>query len=371
MKIMIAGGGTGGHLYPGVAIVEEIVARDPSAAVSFVGTARGIEARVVPKLGYPLDLIEVTGLKTMGLGGVVRGLLRLPRALWQSRAILKARRPDVVIGVGGYASGPVLLMARLGGIPTAILEQNSIPGLTNKILGKICRAVFLAFEETRRFFPARKVLMTGNPIRAAIRASLTATTSEESPGAIPHIFVFGGSQGAAALNAIVVDAVAALARRNTPVSIVHQTGERSLAETRARYEAAGITADVRAFIEDMAREYLRADVVIARAGATTIAELSVVGRPAILVPFPFAADDHQTVNARELADAGAAILAPQDSLTGESLADAIARIAFDPATRARMGSVMKGFGRPDAAAAIADWCEGAIAAGQKSGSRVS
>lgn len=384
MRLLIAGGGTGGHLYPGIAIVEEVLARDASSEATFVGTARGIEARVVPKLGYPLDLIDVSGLKTVGIKGMLRGLLRLPRALWQSRAILKARKPDVVIGVGGYASGPVLLMARLRGIPTAILEQNSIPGLTNKILGKICRAVFLAFDETRKFFPAKKIVMTGNPIRKGIRQALTLQGDRvdaskdpltlgggRSPESkVPHVFAFGGSQGAVALNKVVADAVAVLAARKTPVTIVHQTGERSFEDTCARYEKAGITADVRAFIENMAREYHRADLVIARAGATTIAELAVVGRPAILVPFPFAADDHQTVNARELADAGAAILAPQDSLTAEHLADAIADIAFDADTRARMGSAMKKLGRPDAAAAVANWCEAATARGRE-GSRVS
>jgi UDP-N-acetylglucosamine--N-acetylmuramyl-(pentapeptide) pyrophosphoryl-undecaprenol N-acetylglucosamine transferase len=362
MRLLIAGGGTGGHLFPGVALAEELRARDAGAEIRFVGTARGIEARVLPELGWDLVLIEVSGLKTVGALGALRGLFRLPRALLQSRRVVKAFRPDVVIGVGGYASGPVVLMARLMGVKTAILEQNSLPGLTNKILGRFVHTVFLCFEESRRSFRRKKILMTGNPIRRDIRLALQAASeveSEAEPGSDSRfrLFVFGGSQGAVALNQLVADAAGLLAGRGIPIEIVHQTGEASLDQIRERYRAAGIEADLRSFVKDMAAEYRRADLVIARAGATTVGELGVVGRPAILVPYPFAADNHQEVNAREMAEAGAALMFRQADLTGEKLADAIAQLAHNRDALARMGSAMKALGKPRAAADILDWCE--------------
>ncbi len=277
--------------------------------------------------------------------------------------------PDVVVGVGGYASGPVVLMARLMGVKTAILEQNSLPGLANKILGRFVHAVFLAFAETRRFFKTSKILMTGNPIRRDIRLALQAVgaggDAESGAERRLRLFVFGGSQGASALNDMVADAAGVLAGRGVAVDIVHQTGDAHLEATRARYEAAGVAADLRPFIVDMAAEYRRADLVIARAGATTVAELGVVGRPAILVPYPFAADNHQEVNAREMAQAGAALMFRQTELTAEKLADAVAELAAHPERLAEMGSAMKALGKPQAAAAILDWCSGAEAGTSK------
>lgn len=371
MRVIIAGGGTGGHLFPGVAIVEEIQRRNPTSEVLFVGTARGIEATILPKLGLPLELIDASGLKTVGALGAMKGLLRVPKALTQSRGILKRFRPDAVIGVGGYASGPVVLAAALSRIPTAILEQNSIPGLANKMLGRFVRRVFLAFDETKQYFDSDKILMTGNPIRRELRERLVggtpvatgdatidpattdpATTRARAPF---RIFCFGGSLGAKALNAIMVDAAAALRDAGIPLEIVHQAGKSDVEATAARYAGAGIQADVRDFIDDMAAEYERAELVISRAGATTVAELTTVGKPAILVPYPFAADDHQTVNARELEQEGAAILLPQGDLDGAKLARTIRALAEQPERLKRMQSAMKALGRPDAAAAIVDW----------------
>jgi UDP-N-acetylglucosamine--N-acetylmuramyl-(pentapeptide) pyrophosphoryl-undecaprenol N-acetylglucosamine transferase len=367
MRVLIAGGGTGGHLFPGVALAEEIRGRDPAAAVRFVGTRRGIEARVLPELGWDHAFIEISGLKTVGLGGAVLGLLRVPRALWQSRQILRAFAPDVVVGVGGYASGPVVLAARLMGLPTAILEQNSIPGLTNKILGRLVRAVFLSFDESRRFFPASRVVASGNPIRRALLAALQGQPgggAEESDAAsdmpAPQVLVFGGSQGARALNEMLPATAALLRQRGLTFRIVHQTGEAELEATRARYREAGIAepewVECRAFIRDMAAAYQHADLVVSRAGATTVAELGIVGRPAILIPYPFAADNHQEINAQELVRAGAARLHRQAELTPERLAESMAELLGDPALRARMASAMKTLGRPEAAATIADWC---------------
>ncbi|MDQ3367753.1 MAG: undecaprenyldiphospho-muramoylpentapeptide beta-N-acetylglucosaminyltransferase [Myxococcota bacterium] len=299
MRLMIAGGGTGGHLFPGVAIAEELRARAANAEVRFVGTRRGIEARVLPELGWSLDLIEVSGLKTVGAIGALRGLVRLPRALWQARRAIEAFAPDAVIGVGGYASGPVVLMARLAGIPTAICEQNSIPGLTNKLLGRVARTIFLSFEESRRFFKPTKIVMSGNPVRRDLLQKLLAAppARADTADATVEVLVCGGSQGAVAVNELAAQALITLAGER-PVGIVHQTGERDLAATAQRYATAGVAAECRAFIKDMAAAYQRADIIIGRAGATTVAELAIAGKPAVFIPYPFAADNHQELNAR-------------------------------------------------------------------------
>jgi UDP-N-acetylglucosamine--N-acetylmuramyl-(pentapeptide) pyrophosphoryl-undecaprenol N-acetylglucosamine transferase len=357
LRLLIAGGGTGGHLFPGVALAEELRARDPSAAIRFVGTRRGIEARVLPQLGWDLDLIEVSGLKTVGALGALRGAARLPRALLQARHVVRAFQPTAVIGVGGYASGPVVLMARLAGIPTAICEQNSIPGLTNKILGRVVRGVFISFDATRRFFKAKKTIVSGNPVRRDLVAKLLHAGDRPAPAPGPvHVLVSGGSLGAVAVNDLAADALIALAR-TMPITITHQTGEKGLEATRDRYAAADIAADVRPFITDMAAAYAAADLIIGRAGATTVAELAITGKPALFIPYPFAADNHQELNARAMADAGAALMFRQADLTAQKLADALRPLLIDEALRLAMGAKMKSLARPDAAATVIDWCE--------------
>jgi UDP-N-acetylglucosamine--N-acetylmuramyl-(pentapeptide) pyrophosphoryl-undecaprenol N-acetylglucosamine transferase len=354
---MIAGGGTGGHLFPGVAIAEELRARAPDAAIRFVGTKRGIEARVLPDLGWELDLIEVSGLKTVGAVGAIRGALRLPRALWQARRVVKQFGPDAVIGVGGYASGPVVLAAKLRGIPTAICEQNSIPGLTNKLLGRLARTVFLSFDESRRFFKPRKIIMSGNPVRRDLVQRLLAPPSSNADDRLVHVLVCGGSQGAVAVNELASAALISLARE-ARLSIIHQTGDKDLEATVARYQAAGIAAECRAFIKDMATAYQTADLIIGRAGATTVAELAIAGKPAVLIPYPFAADNHQELNAREMADKHAALMFRQADLTAAKLADALRPLLAEPTRRAEMAAAMKSLAKPGAAAAVIDWCEG-------------
>lgn len=349
--ILIAGGGTGGHLFPGVAIAEAIRRFDPSVQIRFVGTARGLEARVVPELGYDLTLIDVSGLKTVGGWGALKGLFRLPRALWQAVRLLRRERPRAVLGVGGYASGPVLLAAWLLRIPTAICEQNSIPGLTNKWLGRIVQRVFLSFETAAAYFPAHKCMTVGNPIRHAIVTSLALP---RSANAVPHVLVSGGSLGARAMNPIVADALILLASE-MPLRITHQTGEQGLADTQARYQAAGVAAMCHAFVRDMATLYREVDVVVGRAGATTVAELALAGLPAVFIPYPFAADNHQETNAQAMVAAGGARMVRQADLTSVALADVLRPLVREVTVRAQMSAAMRTQARPDAADLVAQW----------------
>jgi UDP-N-acetylglucosamine--N-acetylmuramyl-(pentapeptide) pyrophosphoryl-undecaprenol N-acetylglucosamine transferase len=357
MRVIIAGGGTGGHLYPGIAIAEEVTAR-PGGEVLFVGTARGLEAKLVPAAGYPLELLEVSGLKRTGWRGLARGLGRLPRAYFASRAILRRFRPDLVIGVGGYASGPIVFAAALAGLPTAIQEQNSRPGFTNRLLGRVVRRVFVAFETSRGFFAAPKTLLTGNPVRRRFLAGQGAGPAAAAAGAL---LVVGGSQGARAVNELVLAMLPLLAQRGALPRILHQTGPSDFERTRAAYTALGESlagaVEVRAYIDDMPAALAQAALVIGRAGALTLAELAIVGCPAILIPLPTAADDHQTENARELAEAGAALVLRQADAKPADLADLVAALMSNPARRATMARAMAALGRPGAARAIVDELE--------------
>jgi UDP-N-acetylglucosamine--N-acetylmuramyl-(pentapeptide) pyrophosphoryl-undecaprenol N-acetylglucosamine transferase len=354
-KIVIAGGGTGGHLFPGIALAE--VLRASGCDVVFVGTARGIEARVCPRDGWPLELIDVGGLRGGGLYGTLRGLLRVPRSVCQSRAVLRRHRPSLVVGVGGYASGPVCLAAWLRRVPVVVLEQNSIPGFTNKVVGRLARRVFLTFEASRRFFPANRCVVTGNPIRQMfVTTNILASESESRPARPFFVFVFGGSQGARAINRAVVSALPHLRDLRADLFFVHQSGDAMLEEVRAAYEASGMRAEVYAFIDDMASMYRRAHVVVSRAGATTLAELTSCGKASLLIPFPYAVDNHQEHNARALSDAGAALLLLERNLTPESLAAALRALLTDPARISAMETAARTFARPGAAREIAKVC---------------
>jgi UDP-N-acetylglucosamine--N-acetylmuramyl-(pentapeptide) pyrophosphoryl-undecaprenol N-acetylglucosamine transferase len=338
-----------------MAIAEEVRAR--GGQVLFVGTSRGLEARVVPAAGYELELLEVSGLKRMGIAGTLRGLGRLPKAFTRSRAILRRFRPDVVLGVGGYASGPLVLSAALGRYPTAIQEQNSVPGFTNRTLGRFVRAVFVAFDEARRAFPASKIVMSGNPIR---RAFVAAAGGAATPPGSRRLLVVGGSQGARAVNDLVAGALDLLARRGAAPEVVHQTGQGDAERLAARYAAAGLgdRVAVRPFIDDMPAAYQAADLVVGRAGALTLAELAVTGRPAILIPLPTAADDHQTKNAEAFARAGAAVTLRQADASPDGLAELLVDVLGDAERRARMSAAMRDLARPEAARAIVDHLEG-------------
>jgi UDP-N-acetylglucosamine--N-acetylmuramyl-(pentapeptide) pyrophosphoryl-undecaprenol N-acetylglucosamine transferase len=353
-RVVIAGGGTGGHLYPGIAVARELKARRPGIAISFAGTAQGIEARVIPREGFELDVLRSSGLKGKSIGARLRGAALLPLSLIDAWRILSARRPRLVIGVGGYSSGPVVLGAALRGCPTLLLEQNAVPGLTNRLLAPFVRAAAVTFESTRAFFGS-KAFVSGNPVRPefleAVEPHRGSGSHERSSGR--RVLVFGGSQGAHAINVAMVEAAAKLAG-GPPLRITHQTGERDLEMVRAGYRASGLDADVEPFLYDMARRIQDADVIVCRAGSTTLAEVTVAARAAILIPLPTATDDHQRRNAEALVSVGAAELLPQSEATGERLAERIRALAGDDARRARMATAAKALARPDAAKVIVD-----------------
>jgi UDP-N-acetylglucosamine--N-acetylmuramyl-(pentapeptide) pyrophosphoryl-undecaprenol N-acetylglucosamine transferase len=350
--VVIAGGGTGGHLYPGIAVARELQQRVPDARVSFAGTARGIESRVVPREGFALDLLRSAGLKGKSLRARARGAALVPLGLADAWRILSARRPNAVIGVGGYSSGPVVLAAALRGIPTMVLEQNAVPGLTNRVLSHVVRAAAVTYDETLAYFRGRGFL-AGNPVRAEFFQAAGARAHRDASQP-PRVLILGGSQGAHAINVAMVAAAAELARQRPPLRIVHQTGERDLAFVRQEYETAGLAARVEPFLDPVAPEMMSADVVVCRAGATTLAELAASGRPAVLIPFPNATDDHQRKNAMVLATAGAAMCIDERELNGAGLAAAIVGLADDRSRLASMSAAMRKFARPDAARHIVD-----------------
>jgi UDP-N-acetylglucosamine--N-acetylmuramyl-(pentapeptide) pyrophosphoryl-undecaprenol N-acetylglucosamine transferase len=363
MKLVIAGGGTGGHLFPGIAVAEEFLGRNPANEVLFVGSERGIEARVIPQLGYRLELVSAAGVKGKWLGAQLKGALLLLYGYAQSRKILREFKPDMVLGVGGYASLPMVLAARGMDIPRFIHEQNALPGMTNKLLARFVDSVFISLEEARQFFPEKKTLLTGNPLRQQILESLGASPN---PPTIPplskggseqggfHIFIFGGSQGAHALNVALPQALARLGNQNRQITIVHQTGENDLSDVRQAYRNAGIEAEVRPFIDDMAREYRRADLIVCRAGATTIAEITAIGKACLFVPFPHATDDHQRKNAEALLKRGACAMVPEREMTPEHLATVLAGLMDDHAALDRMAENAASLARTDAARVIVD-----------------
>ena len=344
--MLVAGGGTGGHLYPGIAVAQEVAAMGGEAV--FVGTARGLETKLVPAAGFPLELVTVSGLKRMGLGGALKGMGRLPGAYFESRRILKKHRPDVVLGVGGYASGPLVMAAALSGYPTAIQEQNSVPGFTNRMLGKFVKRAFIAFERAAESFADRKVRFFGNPVRRSF-LERSATTAG-GPAASGAIVILGGSQGSRAVNELAQGMVRVLDARGRLPPVVHQTGPAELDQMQLNYAALGYASrvDVRAFIDDMPGVLAQAAVVVARAGALTLAELAIMRRPAILIPLPTAADDHQTENALEFERAGAAVLLPEHEASATRLGDLVDEILSNPMKLTTMAHAMGTLARPDA-----------------------
>jgi UDP-N-acetylglucosamine--N-acetylmuramyl-(pentapeptide) pyrophosphoryl-undecaprenol N-acetylglucosamine transferase len=366
LSVLIAGGGTGGHLYPGIAVARELMARWPAAQVVFVGTAVGIEARVVPREGFTLEVIRSAGLKGKSPASLARGLALLPVSAADAWRVITRRRPAVVIGVGGYSSGPVVLLAALRGIPTLLMEQNAMPGFTNRLLAPVVDAAAVTFPETVRFFGS-KAIVSGNPVRPEFFRGEEAHGHDVGPPSrrrdgdpavgppgAARVLVFGGSQGAHAINMAMVEAAPRLAAAQPRLALTHQTGERDLEVVREQYRRVGLEARVEPFLFAMEREMKAADLVICRAGATTVAELTAIGRPSILVPLPSATDDHQRRNALALVRDGAALMIEQRELTGDRLAAETLALAADAERRRRMGDTARRLARPDAARVIVD-----------------
>ena len=349
LRIVIAGGGTGGHLYPGIAVAREVLRREPDASITFAGTARGIESRVIPKEGFHLDLLRSAGLKGTSPVALARGLSLLPLSGLDAWQILSRRSPHLVMGVGGYSSGPVVAAAIARRIPTLLLEQNAQPGFTNRVLARYVGAAAVTFASTVGYF-GRRGFVAGNPVRPEFFSDVDG----EPAGGPPRVLIFGGSQGAHAINMAMVEAAPRLAAIHGGVAITHQTGERDLERVRSGYDRAGVAARVEPYLFAMDREIKRADLVVCRAGATTLAELAASARASVLVPLPTAADDHQRKNAEVFRDAGAAELIEQKTLSGPLLAERVAALVADRSRLRAMGEAARTFAKPDAAKVIVD-----------------
>jgi UDP-N-acetylglucosamine--N-acetylmuramyl-(pentapeptide) pyrophosphoryl-undecaprenol N-acetylglucosamine transferase len=354
MRVLIAAGGTGGHIYPGLAVAKEIMRRDPASAVRFVGTARGLETRLVPRAGFELSIIESAGLKNVSLAARVRGLVVLPKSIFAARRVIRDFGPEIVVGAGGYVSGPVLLTAALMRLPTLVMDSNALPGWTNRVLARFVDKAAVSFQEALSYFRGKGVL-TGNPVRS----EFFEIPAKQRDGAHISLLVFGGSQGARAINEAMIAALPGLESQKGLLHVTHQTGEADHEKARRGYEAAGWqdNVDIRPYIDDMVSEFAKADLVVCRAGATTSAELVAAGKAAIMVPFPLAADDHQRRNAEALQAAGAARMILQKELTGERLANEINSFLAAPEKISEMETASRKLARRDAATAAVDLME--------------
>ena len=348
MRVLIAGGGTGGHVIPALAIGRALVARY-AAELCFVGTARGLETRLIPEAEFRLELVPVGQLKGVSLGTRLRTLGDLPRAVARCGRLLREFRPDVVVGVGGYASGPAMVAALLRRVPTLAFEPNAVPGMANRLVGRWVTAAAVNFEQSRRYF--RHASVTGVPLRPEF-FSVTA----RDPAAPPHLLVFGGSQGARALNQAMGTVIEPLLARVPGLTVLHQAGAREAETTRARYAASGADParwSVQPFLEDMPARMAEASLLLCRSGAASVAELAAAGRPALLVPFPRAADDHQRRNAEAFAQAGAAEVLLEPEMTPKLLLERLTGLLGDPPRLERMAAGARGLARPEALERIA------------------
>lgn len=352
MRVLFAAGGTGGHIYPAIAVANEVVRRHPGSHVRFVGTARGLENRLVPQVGYELSLIESAGLMNMGWGARLRGLAVLPKSFLDARRVIGEFRPDAVVGAGGYVSGPVLLTAALMRYPTLVMESNAVPGFTNRHLARFVDAAAVSFEASVPYFGG-KAVVTGNPVRREF-FDIPAKSRDASRFAL---LLFGGSQGARAVNEAMLAALPHLARYRGRLSVTHQTGRLDFERVREGYRAAGwaADADIREYIDDMTSEFAKADLIVSRAGATTAAELMAAGKTAIMVPLP--GQIEQRRNAEALRDAGAATMILQAELNGERLAREIAKLADAPDEIIKREQAARRLAKPDAAAVAVEMIE--------------
>jgi UDP-N-acetylglucosamine--N-acetylmuramyl-(pentapeptide) pyrophosphoryl-undecaprenol N-acetylglucosamine transferase len=356
LRVVIAGGGTGGHLFPGIALAEEIRSRGALNQVLFISRGNEFERAALARAGFPLQTVSVEGLKGRGLWNQARGLVQLPWSVAQSAYRLRVFRPHLVIGLGSYSAGPVVMAAWLLRIPIALCEQNTLPGITNRLLARLAERIFTSFEQTRGFDPHR-VLWTGNPLRRDIvSAAVKGIPAEPAAPNRPFtVLVIGGSQGAHSINRAVAAALDRLSGRQR-LFFIHQTGAADETGVREAYRRTGTGARVQAFFDDMHVQYRQADLAICRAGATTVAEITALGKPAVYIPFPFAADDHQRLNAQRMVEAGAAEMIAEEQLSAEWLSERIGFYAAHPEALARLAKRAMHLGKPDAARRIVDEC---------------
>ena len=354
MRLVVAGGGTGGHLFPGIAVAEEFLARENGNEALFIGSERGIEARILPRLGFSHAFISAAGIRGKSGLSRLKGLAMLFYSYSQARRLLRSFRPDRVLGVGGYASGPVVMAAKGMGLRCFIHEQNSIPGFTNKALGRISDRVFISLEEAERYFPKEKVLLTGNPVRKEILSAILDRQSEIRANGEFRLLVFGGSAGAHSINKRMIEALPFLDRFRERLVITHQTGENDLNVVREAYQREGFRARATAFIDDMAGAYNDADLIICRAGATTVAEVTACGKSCIFIPYPYAVDDHQRRNAEALLKKGAGFMILDRELTGETLGTLVGELIRNPEMISVAARSAKSLAHPDAARVIVD-----------------
>jgi UDP-N-acetylglucosamine--N-acetylmuramyl-(pentapeptide) pyrophosphoryl-undecaprenol N-acetylglucosamine transferase len=354
MRVLIAAGGTGGHIYPGIAVAQEIMRRDSQAKVRFVGTARGLESRLVPQAGFELSLIDSSGLKNVSLAARLKGVAMLPQSFMAASALIRTFKPDVVVGAGGYVSGPVVLTAALMRRPTLVMESNALPGWTNRMLARFVDKAAVSFEQALPFFHG-KAVVTGNPVRR----EFFEIPAKQRDTVKFSVLVFGGSQGARAINEAMMTALSRLKASPVGLQIKHQTGPFDFEKVQKAYKDAGWDgrAEVRSYIDNMVEDFAKADLVVCRAGATTTAELIAAGKAAVMIPFPLAADDHQRKNAEALESSGAARMILQKDLSGERLAKEILELAASPQVVDQMEQAIRKLARGDAAASAVDLIE--------------
>jgi len=348
LKLLIAGGGTGGHVIPALAVAREWLSRDGKREVVFVGTARGIEMRLVPAAGLALETIRSTGLKGLGPWRLARNLLQLGPALWDSAAILRRHRLAAAFGVGGYAAGPVMLLAAMRGVPSVIFEPNAQPGFSNRLLAMLATRMATGYPSVAESWGPR-ALATGCPVRPEFFAC-----APRQPAPPYGVLITGGSQGSRAINRAVLGALDAFQAEQVPLSLVHQTGEPDYNEVSSAYAGRGLRAEVAPFFTNMAERFAQADLIVCRAGAITVAEIAAAGRAALFIPFGAATDSHQLRNAQEMARAGAARLIPEPELSAERLAQEVLALIHQPQHLLELGARARHMARPNAARDIAD-----------------
>ena len=355
LRIIIAGGGTGGHLFPGIAVAQAFISRVSGVEVIFVGTDRVFEKKILSETGFRHLSITAEGIKGRSLWRKLFSILKLPKGILESLWILLKFRPHLVVGVGGYSAGPVVMGAWLLRVRRVLHEQNVLPGVTNRMLSRFSDCIFLSFEQTKRYFKKHRVMVTGNPIRQEILKAADRAKTLSNDATQFSVFIVGGSQGAHSINMAMMDALGHIKDRDI-YHFVHQTGSEDESMVKTRYLAEGFQAAVQPFFSDMAARLQHADLVICRAGATTVAEITAFGKAAIFIPYPYAADNHQMLNARDLETSGAAELIQEQNLSGIGLAEKIEFYASHRDQLLRMEKTAKGLGRPQAASVIVDEC---------------